>query len=304
MELARSAVERWHEPGGLIQIGLGPSAPQRCSDELLAETMALAEDRDLVWHTHALETRTQRLTALEWHGRSFLEVLAERGLLGPRTAIAHAIWLTERDVELLAETRTTLLHCLCSNLRLGDGIAPLLDLRDTGVRIALGTDGRGCDETLDMVELMKMTALVQVRGRPFEQWTSAAEVFRMATEGASRCTGNDERLGRLEPGACGDVLLLERGSLAFSPMHDPVRQLFYGVASRDVRTVVVGGRIIVEDGRVPGVDLDSLLERAERYGRHEAPAGRTADLTRLEQIVRGVWDRAESADVGVDAYAR
>jgi 5-methylthioadenosine/S-adenosylhomocysteine deaminase len=137
-----------------------------------------------------------------------------------------------------------------------------------------------------MVELMKTTALVhKVRGRPFEQWTSAAEVFRMATEGASGCTGHGERLGRLEAGACGDLVLLERGSLAFSPMHDPVRQLVYGVASRDVRTVVVGGRIIVEDGRVPGVDLGTLLERAERYVRDEAPAGGTADLARLEKLV-------------------
>lgn len=302
VELVETAVARFHEPGGLVQIGLGPSAPQRCSEELLEATMRLAEEHDLVWHTHALETKTQRYTALERHGHSFVAELDARGFLGPRSTLVHAVWLSDRDIELLAGTGTTMIHCLCSNLRLGDGVARLSELRDAGVRIALGTDGRGCDETLDMVELMKTTATVhKVRGEPLERWPTATQVFRMATEAASLCTGHGERLGRLEPGARGDLVLLDRRSLTFTPLNDPLRQLVYGVASRDVRAVVVAGRVVVRDGQVPGVDLDSLRERAERYAQAEAPARKAPDL-RLQRIVLGLYERAEHADVGVDAY--
>src|SRR5205823_423512 len=208
-----------HDPNGTIQIGIAPSAPQRCTDELLEATWRLAEERDVVWHTHVLETKTQRYTADRWQGRSFVEVLAERGYVGRRVALVHAVWLADRDIELFRETDTTMIHCLLSNLRIGDGIARLPALLRDGVRVALGTDGRGCDETLDMFELAKMTALVhKARGESYRDWPTAADAFAMATRNASTCTGHGERLGRIEPGAYADLVLLRRDSLAFAPL--------------------------------------------------------------------------------------
>lgn len=304
LEVAEAAVERWHEPGGLIQIGLGPSAPQRCSEELLQATMELAEARELVWHTHVLETRTQAYTALRRHGRSFVEVLADRGLLGGRTTLVHAVWLTDRDVEILADTGTGVVHCLLSNLRLGDGIARLPALLRAGVPVALGTDGRGCDETLDMLELAKTTALVhKARGEHHADWPTALRVLELATVEGSRAAGHGERIGRIEPGRAGDLVLLERRSLTFTPLHDPVRQLVYGAASRDVRAVVVAGRVVVAGGRPTGVDLGAVLERAERHAAEAvSPDGDEARLRRFEAVVGALWERAERADVGVAAY--
>ncbi len=288
LEVAEGAIERWHDPGGSIQIGIAPSAPQRCSDELLEATWRLAEEHDVVWHTHALETKTQRYTADRWHGQSFVELLAERGYVGRRVAIVHAVWLADRDVELFRETDTTMIHCLLSNLRIGDGIARLPALQREGVRIALGTDGRGCDETLDMFELAKMTALVhKARGQGYRQWPTAADVFAMATRDASICTGHGERLGRIEPGAHGDLVLLRRDSLSFAPLLDPVRQLVYGAPSREVEKVVVGGELVVDDGRVVGVDERRMLDLADRYAPPLAdptePAA--AALMQLQEIV-------------------
>jgi 5-methylthioadenosine/S-adenosylhomocysteine deaminase len=303
MELAEAAVERWHEPGGLIGIGLGPSAPQRCSDELLGATLELAAARDLVWHTHVLETKTQAWTARQWHGRSFIEVLDDRGFLGPATALVHAVWLTDRDIEVIARTGTTMIHCLLSNLRLGDGVAPLPALHEAGATIALGTDGRGCDETLDMFELVKMTALIhKARGDDYERWPTAEQVFRMATVGASSCAGHGGRLGRIEPGACGDLTLVARKALPLTPLNDTVRQLVYGAASPYVRHVVVGGRIVVRDGQVVGVDVDALLDQAERYAKADRTGVPQAGVAELEALVRQVYERAEQSDVGLSAY--
>lgn len=303
MELARSAVDRWHEPTGTTGIGLGPSAPQRCTPELLDDTIALARERDLVWQTHVLETKTQAFTSRQWYGHSFVEWMRERGLLGPEAALVHTVWLSDRDIELMSEARTTAVHCLLSNLRIGDGVARLPALRRAGVRVALGTDGRGCDETLDMLELTKVTACVhKARGGDWRRWPTARDALEMSTSAASVCTGHGESLGRIEPGARGDLTMLPRNSQAFTPLHDPVRQLVYGAPSRDVHTVVVDGRVVVRDGRVLAVDLDTLLERAHRHTPDVLGGERREDATELERLVDEMYQRVERAELEVDSY--
>jgi 5-methylthioadenosine/S-adenosylhomocysteine deaminase len=302
LEVATAAIDRWHEPEGTIQIGLAPSAPQRCSPELLEATWRLAAERDVVWHTHALETKTQAYTARSRHdGRSFVELLAERGYLGPRTSVVHAVWLTDRDIELLGDSGSTMIHCLLSNLRLGDGIARLPALQEAGVRIALGTDGRGCDETLDMFELAKTTALVhKARGLSYDRWPTARDVLTMATSGASLCTGHGELLGRIEPGAYADLTLVDADVPALTPLLDPVRQLVYGMPSRHVRSVVVGGRVVVDRGRALGVDEGEILALARGYAPPPEPPGPALDT--LQSIVERAYMRAESSELGLDTY--
>jgi 5-methylthioadenosine/S-adenosylhomocysteine deaminase len=305
MELARAAVERWHEPDGLIGIGLGPSAPQRCTPELLDATLALAREKRLAWQTHVLETKSQAVASREWHGKSFVEVMDERGLLGPGTTLVHTVWLTDRDIELMTRAGCTAVHCLLSNLRLGDGVARLPALLRAGTRVALGTDGRGCDETLDMFELAKMTALVhKVRGGDYHAWPTARDALRMATAGGSVCTGHGERLGWIEEGAHADLVLLPRSSPAFAPLHDPVRQLVYGAPSRDVETVVVDGRVVVRNGRVVGIDEAWLLEKVHEHAPSALAGERSADAEQLERAVAEMYTRLEQGTVEVDAYLR
>jgi 5-methylthioadenosine/S-adenosylhomocysteine deaminase len=303
MELARAAVDRWHDPDGLIGIGLGPSAPQRCTPELMDATMALARERGLAWQTHVLETRSQAVTCREWHGRTFIEELRDRGLLGRQATLVHTVWLTDDDIAIMRDTGTTAAHCLMSNLRLGDGIARLPALIEAGVNVALGTDGRGCDESLDMLELAKMTALVhKARGGDFRRWPTAPETLHMATAGGSRCTGHGERLGRVAPGAHGDLILLPRASAAFTPMLDPVRQLVFSASSRDIHTVVVDGRVVVRDGRVTGVDEEALIAGAAKHAEDVLSGEKRADADLIEAMVERMYDRTEQAPLDVDAY--
>jgi guanine deaminase len=303
MELARAAVDRWHEPGGRIGIGLGPSAPQRCTPELLDDTLALARDRDLVWQTHVLETKTQAYTSREWYGHSFVEWMAGRGLLGSQSTLVHTVWLSDRDIELMSAAGTPAVHCLLSNLRIGDGVARLPALRRAGVRLALGTDGRGCDETLDMLELTKMTACVhKVRGGDWRGWPTAQEALEMSTSAASICTGHGESLGRIEKGARGDLIMLPLSSPAFTPMHDPVRQLVYGAPSRDVRDVVVDGRPVLSDGRILAVDLDSLIAQAHEHTPEILGGVRRDDAAEIEQLVDEMYQRVDRTELDVDSY--
>lgn len=303
MELAEAATDRWHEPNGLIGIGLGPSAPQRCSPELLRATLEFTRERGLAWQTHVLETKTQAVTSRDWHGESFIERLAGDGLLGEDSTLVHTVWLSDRDIELMARHGCSAVHCLLSNLRLGDGFARLPALQRAGVPLALGTDGRGCDETLDMFELTKMTALVhKARGGDYRSWPTAAEAFRMATVGGSSVAGHGPHLGRIEPGAKGDLVLLRRDSLAFAPVNEPVRQLVYGAPSRDVDTVIVDGRVAVQAGELTGLDTNWLLDRVEVH-MHEALSGTASpESQRLEQIVSDMYTRIDARELEVDAY--
>src|SRR3954453_20437344 len=164
-------------------------------------------------------------------------------MLGPEATLVHTVWLSDRDIELMASTRTPAVHCLLSNLRLGDGIARLPAVRDAGVRVALGTDGRGCDETLDMLELAKMTALVhKARGGDFRRWPTAAQAFEMCTSAVSIHMGHAERLGRVRSATsscCRSIRPLSSHCTTrcvSSSMAWPVAH---------VHTVVVGGRIVV-----------------------------------------------------------
>ncbi|HZA59052.1 MAG TPA: amidohydrolase family protein [Solirubrobacterales bacterium] len=305
LEIGRAAVDRWHDPDGMIGIGWGPSAPQRCSPELVEETMRMARARGLVWQTHVLETRTQVMTSREWHeGSSFVEVLGSRGLLGPETTLVHTIWLTDRDIELIAETSTTAVHCLASNLRLGDGIARLPAMRDAGVRVALGTDGRGCDETLDVLELARLTATVhKARGGDRAAWPTAAQALAMATRDASLCTGHGERLGRIEPGCRADLLVLNGASATFTPTNDVVRQLVFGGRPSDIKSVVVDGETVVQDGELTRIDEAEMLAAANQHAASEAKLlADPARRQRLERIVEGVYRRAEAYQSPVDAY--
>jgi 5-methylthioadenosine/S-adenosylhomocysteine deaminase len=303
LAVGREAVERWHEPGGLIGIGWGPSAPQRCTEALMDATMAEAREHGLVWQTHVLETKTQAVSARGWHdGRSFVEAMDERGLLGPETTLVHTVWLSERDIELMADRDVAAVHCLLSNLRLGDGIAKLPALMKAGVHVALGTDGRGCVETLDMLELTRMSALIhKARGLHYDEWPRAADVFDLTTRGGSRCVGHGDRLGRIEPGCRADLMLLRRDTPTFTPLHDPLRQIVFGATSSDVHAVVVDGRVVVDAGRVVGVDVPALLAKADAYAAEElAFAG--GDPGPVDQVVRAVFDRAEATALDVDSY--
>lgn len=306
MSVGREAVERWHEPEGLIGIGLGPSAPQRCSEALLDETLELARSRELAWQTHVLETKTQAWTARQWHdGRSFVEVLDEREMLGEHASLVHMVWLSDNDIETMARTETAAVHCPFSNMRIGDGIARIPAMRRAGVRIGIGTDGRGCDETLDMLELGRVASLLhKVKGEHHSEWTTASDALSMITREGSICTGHGDRLGRIEPGAQGDLLVVRGDGIAFTPVHDPVRQLIYGGASRDIRTVVVGGRVTVSEGELTRVDEAEMLALAREGAAKEMPFLAGGDgSAQLEALVESMHRRAESAELDVHAYA-
>jgi 5-methylthioadenosine/S-adenosylhomocysteine deaminase len=284
---------KWHRPDGLTSVILGPISPQRCSRDLLAAVAALSEAGNIPVHTHVDETRTQALTSRMFFGKSLVDHLDDMGLLTHRLTLNHAIWLTESDVAKMGERRVSITHNSLSNLKLGSGIANLAALRAAGVNIALGTDGTSTSDTADLIEALRVAAILhRPPNVPEDRWFSARDAFDMATWGGAVSTGFGDSIGRIAVGAQGDVALLDRQHLGFVPLYDAVRQLAFSATSEAVHTVIVQGRVVLKDRRLTLIDEDAIraeiAEAAERFRRDSWPAmqaGAARVLPSIEQMV-------------------
>ena len=300
--LARRAVERFHRPEEGISIALGPSGPQRCTDEMLAGCAALADELNLQVHIHVLETRMQALSGMRMYGRTLPEHLSEIGFLGPRVHFEHGIWLTDHDVELVAGADTTVVHNPVSNMKLGSGISPVPRLLAGGINVALGSDGMCSNDGNDMYATLKVAALLhKLWELDYEEWLGAREAWRMATESGARPAG-DASVGQIEAGRRADLVLLDLDSPVFTPLNDPLLHVVFSSTASAVRSAMVGGEWVLRDGRVTRVDEDSTLAEARELGeavlrRHDEAFGIGGEIL---ASLRGGWLEALRSDVGVD----
>lgn len=279
----RELLADWHGKDACMSVLIGPSGPQRCSQELLIACRDLAREFDTGLHTHLLETRTQQAFAQARYGRSMVAYLDELGLLSSRFSGAHAVWCTDADLRILAKADATLVHNPWSNLTLGSGIAPLPSWRESGVGRALGTDGANCGGDLNMFQSMKLaTSLHRSSGEPVDTWTTPREIFKLATEGGAGALQLTGRVGRIEPGYEADLVIINLASPTYVPLSDALTQLVYGETGAGVETVIVGGEVVLDERRLTRVDEHALLEEAR--GMLEAILARNADLLQLAAL--------------------
>ena len=301
--LARTAVERFHRPDEGISIGLGPSGPQRCTDELLAGCAALADELDLQIHIHVLETRMQALSGRRMYGKTLPAHLREIGFLGPRVHFEHGIWLTDGDVELVRDSGTGVVHNPVSNLKLGSGISPVPLLLANGIGVALGSDGMCSNDGNDMYATLKAAGLLHKLWEvDYERWLGAREAWTMATAGGARAAGDAQGLGRIEAGRRADLVLLDLDSHVFTPLNDPLKHVVFSSTTSAVRSTMVGGRWILRDGAITSVDEAAVLAEARERGRDVlARHDEAFDLgARILEALRGGWLEALASDVGVN----
>ena len=265
LDLYRRSIERWQSRSGRVGVLVSPSAPQRCDPDFIQELFALAGTYDVPFHVHVQESLAQAASGPLFYGKSMVQYIAGLGVLQPRTMIAHGIWLDDEDIGTIAAAGATVVHNPASNLKLGSGVARVRDLLDAGVNVALGCDGYTCNDAQDIFDAMKLAASLScIANEEPEHWLTPAEALRMGTVNGALGSGRPA-LGRLEVGAPADLVVLDPLAPAFVPLGDPLGQLVYAGRRGDVRTVIVGGRVLVEERRVPHIDVPAL------YGRvHEA----------------------------------
>jgi cytosine/adenosine deaminase-related metal-dependent hydrolase len=268
LKLWEEAVERFHDPEGGIEIVIGPVTAYSASKELLQGAAELRKKYKLCGHTHLLETRGQALQARQWfESGSAVKQLRDTGFLeGRGTALAHSIWLDDDEQKICAEAGAVLVHNPLSNLRLGSGVAPLIDYAAKGIAVAIGVDGSCSSDGQDFLEALKMASfLPRVTTPEYRDWPSARDMaLENACKDGYRAIGMDGLGGELQEGMVADVSLWDLSSLALLPRTDPVNLLVMGSrtqapgAGSTLAEMWVRGVRVVHEGSPCGVDLTKL----------------------------------------------
>jgi len=275
---------------------LAPSAPQRCSRELLEGIAALSRTHDLPVLTHVYETRIQAAAARQQPSRSsLLDTLALAGLLTEKLGIVHGVWLTAHEIAQIAEAGSCVVHNPVSNLKLKSGVAPVLDLLRAGVDIALGCDNYSCAETQNIFIAMRLLCLLPAVTDPEPGPVDAAYAVRAATLAGARAVGLSRATGAIRPGMKADLIILDLNEPAFVPFNSAARQIVFSESGRAVETVLVGGRVVVRGGKLVTVDEAALAAAVENVApafRRDAQAlaARNVDLAApLLSASREAW---------------
>ncbi len=256
-------IETFHAPDKLTTACPGPSAVQRCTDELLVKSAQMARRKRLPMHIHLAETKAQQLMGRQLYGTSLLQHLESLNVLDSNLSLAHAIWIDEGDVAMFAGRGVTAVHNPASNLRLGSGLAPITRYLAAGARVALGTDGAASNDSQNMFDAIRLSALIHNQaGTDFAEWTSPRQALTMATASGARAFGLDA--GVLATGKLADVTLLRRDTPAFTPLNDLMGQLVFCENGSSVDTVIVNGKIVVESGRLTCMDEREALALATK----------------------------------------
>ncbi|OCW55963.1 amidohydrolase family protein [Hoeflea olei] len=246
---------------GRLRFMLAPSGPQRCSIDLMQACRDFARRWQVPYHTHVLETRTQAVTADKLFGGSIVRFMRDHDLLGPEVLMAHAVWVSDEDIALMAEAGVSVSWNALANLKLGSGLAPVRRMLDAGINLSLGTDGASSNDTMRLFDVIRVAGLISTATRAGPaQGLSAGEILQAATLGGARAAMLSETTGSLEIGKQADLILLDpSGGTAFTPSSDTARQLVYGENGSSVESVMVDGRFVIRDGVFVTLDEAAIL---------------------------------------------
>ncbi|MBI2090393.1 MAG: amidohydrolase family protein [Deltaproteobacteria bacterium] len=285
-------IGEFHEPVKLTTCCPGPSAVQRCTDALLTGAAEVSRRRNVPLHIHLAETRSQKLMGPKLYGTSLLGHLESLGVLGSNVSLAHSIWIEPEDVDRFAKSGATPVHNPASNLRLGSGLAPVPAMLEKGVHVALGTDGAASNDGQNMFDAIRLASVIHNPSvNDFRRWVTPAQALAMATREGARALGL--QAGALARGSLADVVLLRRDTPAFTPLNDPINQLALCENGSSVETVLVGGEIVVEGGRLARMREEEVLGLVnESIGRLRADiAKETASARSVEPMLEEMYFR-------------
>jgi 5-methylthioadenosine/S-adenosylhomocysteine deaminase len=274
---------------GRVRVALGPNAPQRCSPAAWALWKRLRDRHGVAVHAHALETRAQAQIARErWPDGGMLAAMDAAGLLAPGLSLAHAVWTTGAERELLARRGVAVAHNPLSNLTLGSGIMPLIDYLAAGVTVGLGTDASNCAGRHDLFETMRAAlTLPRVRDDDPARWPSPAAVLTMATANGNAIVGCDDRPAGIVPGAAADLVLIRRDTIGGAMFPDTVDGVVAHAGRDAVHAVMIDGRWVFRDGRVLTIDEERLLR--DVAGAQAGIAERAAAITpRIDRALASI----------------
>ena len=268
---SRRVIEQFHDAshGAMVQVALAPCSPFSVSRDLMRESAALARSYGVRLHTHLAENDHDIAYSREKFNCTPAQYAQDLGWLGDDVWHAHCVKLDDEGIGLFAATRTGVAHCPCSNMRLASGIAPIRKMLDAGVPVGLGVDGSASNDAAHRVNEARQALLLARVARSLEPFgcdrgpadMSARDALALATRGGAQVLGRTD-IGHLAPGMCADLALFDLDTLGFAggAVHDAVGALVL-CASAPAAWTVVDGRVVVREGRLASVEVESLVQR-------------------------------------------
>ena len=249
-----------------VKIMHGPISPQWVDSDTLKAIKSDADKKNLRIHIHVQQTKLQNLYGYKQYGTSLLGFLDSLGFLDEKVTVGHAVWISEKDIELLAARGVSVTHHASCNLRVRNGISPVFELLKAGVQVGIGMDDKEFGDDKDYLEEMRLIS--KLHRLPAHRLDSdhlrPKEVFRMATEYGARTLGWEDEVGSLHKGKRADIVLLDARRISepfVSPSQSPVDLMVYRAGTRDVDMVMADGRLVVEKGKAIHIDRSALVDK-------------------------------------------
>ena len=276
MSALRSLVANWNVDPAKFSLALAPTIAHHCSEPFLIACRDLAWNHGLGLHMHLAESKLQAVASQKLLGMSPAAYLEKLRILGPKMVGAHCVWVDDDDIRRFASAGAAITHQPGCNLRIGSGIAPVRKFLDAGIPVGIGTDGSNSSDNQNMFEATRCAANVSriVDADP-ARWISTQEALSLATAGGARLIGRDSDLGQIKAGFLADLVFLDLGHVNYIPLNDPINQIVNCEDSSAVETVMIAGKLVVENGQLTNFDLESL--RSEVNSAMERLDAETAD---------------------------
>ncbi len=257
--------QKYHgHANGRIRICLGPHAVYTCSPDLLMKVRERASALNVGIHIHLAESREMASLVKETYGFTEVELLESIGFLKSDVLAAHCIYLSEKEMRLMAKHDVKVSYNPIANMKIALGIPKVKDLMDLGVAVGIGTDGPASNNNLDMFGSMKVAGLLQKISYMDPTVLPAQTILKMATIDGARALGLERIAGSLEVGKKADIILIDFKKPHLTPLHDPYANIVYSARGCDVETVIVNGKILMENGEVKTLNEENVMQGAQK----------------------------------------
>lgn len=272
IQAAAEFITAWQGKNPLLTPALFCHSPYTCSPETLQRAKKLARETGSLFFIHLAETHDEATRIKEQHGHTPVSLLHELGLLDEKTICVHCVWLEEGDIELLRKSGAKVVTCPESNMKLGSGIAPLAEMLGVGVMVGLGTDGCASNNDLDLFQEMGSCARLHKVATHEPTRLPGLTLLNMATDMGAEVLGLNGQTGRLAVGLRADCIIIDHQQPHLTPFHNPETLVYAGRGS-DVSTVIIDGRVVMQDKRILSFDLDETLDEVRKLAKRVRAGG-------------------------------
>ena len=271
--------EVWHgKHDNRLRLQFGPLIPWGCSDQTMRRTFELAKAWGMGTHIHVAESRAEVEIDLDKRGLRHIEWMDSLGVLDSSVQLVHSVWLNDEELQMIARNGAVVVHCPVANMYLASGVARIPEMCRLGITVALGTDGPGSNNSQDMMEVLKTTALLHKVDTLDAMILLPEDVLWMVCRGGSGSFGLPDQIGSLEVGKKADIVLVDLNTPFAMPVHRVPSALVYNINAREVDTVIVNGEVLMRNKEILFVDEEALLAEArEACARLFKRAGVTVD---------------------------